>query len=195
MELSHMKCPVCLVAKFKVFTLLILLLELKERDNKRTARWSRKAKWETETMESKGVRDKEKKNFRKGGNALFRQSDNLPSPEHVYGCPLSPSTCSLWRQSQWCWLACRFPIICLAEGSCLPIHQQVWTRTLSLPSISSYQHYHTTANPRNKKQCIKYTIDWLYLLYVATWQISCLYEHDCTDLDVSMQLYECSTWK
>lgn len=65
-----------------------------------------------------------------GGKALFRQPDNLPSLEHIYGCPLTPSSCSLWRQSAWCWPACRFPIISHAERSCLPIHQQVWTQTL-----------------------------------------------------------------
>ena len=85
-----------------------------------------------------GRRRQEKAERRGGGRALFRQPDNLPSPEHIYGCPLTPSSCSLWRQSQWCWPACRFPIISLAEGSCLLIHQHVWTCTLSWPSISCY---------------------------------------------------------
>lgn len=100
--------------------------------------------WE---MEKKGDMDKKKRERNGGGKALFRQPDNLPSPEHIYGCPLTPSRCSLWRQSQCCWPACRFPIISLAEGSCLLIHQQVWTCTLSWSSISCYN---TTIQPGPK---------------------------------------------
>lgn len=77
------------------------------------------------------------------GDALFRQPDNIPSPEHICGCPLTPSRCSLWRQSEQRWPACRFPIISLAEGSGLPIHHQVWTCKLWWQSISCYTN-HTT---------------------------------------------------
>lgn len=98
-----------------------------------------------------GKRRQEKAERRGGGRALFRQPDNLPSPEHIYGCPLTPSSCSLWRrQSQWCWPACRFPIISLAEGSCLLIHQHVWTCTLSWPSISRYPTLPHNYDPRDK---------------------------------------------
>lgn len=143
-QMTSMSC-----AWISTFIPLLLLQALEKRDNtgeRKRAGQSRKTKWETERMENKG--DTDKKTERKGGGrALFRQPDNLPSQEHIYGCPLTPSSCSLWRQSQWCWPACRFPIISLAEGSCLPIHQQVWTCRLSWPSISRYQHYHTTVTP------------------------------------------------
>lgn len=80
------------------------------------------------------------------GEALFRQPDNIPSPEHICGCPLTPSRRSLWRQSKQLWPACRFPIISLAEGSGLPIHQQVWTCKLWWQSIRRYTN-HTTKIP------------------------------------------------
>lgn len=83
------------------------------------------------------------------GEALFRQSDNVPSPEHICGCPLTPSRHSLWRQSEQLWPACRFPIISLAEGSGLPIHQQVWTCKLWWQSIRGYTN-HTTVIPGKK---------------------------------------------
>lgn len=133
------------------------------------ARGSRKTKWETKGDGERG-RYRWEKEGRKGGKALFRQPDNLPSPEHIYGWPLTPSSCSLWRQSQWCWPACRFPIISLAEGSCQPIHQQVWKCRLSWPSINSYQHYHATMTQRIKHYTLIYNAD---LIYMFTWSITC----------------------
>lgn len=120
---------------------------------------SRKTKWEAERMENKGDTDRKKEERKGEGKALFRQPDNLPSPEHIYGCPLTPSCCSLWRKSQCCWPACRFPIISLAEGSCLPIHQQVWTCRLWWSSISCYN---TTTQlwPQQKKNKMMH---WSYL--------------------------------
>lgn len=34
-----------------------------------------------------GTRRQEKKEQKRGEKALFRQPDNLPSQEHIYGCP------------------------------------------------------------------------------------------------------------
>lgn len=128
-------------ARISSFTPLPFLQASESRANvekRKRAGWSSRTKCETERMENKGDTDKKKEERKGGGKALFRQPDNLPSPEHIYGCPLTPSCCSLWRKSQCCWPACRFPIISLAEGSCLPIHQQVWTCRLWWSSISCY---------------------------------------------------------
>lgn len=109
----------------------------------------RTEKWEQlkQSERHKGRRQRWHKEGRTGeGEALFRQSDNIPSPEHIGGCPLTPSRRSLWRQSEQLWPACRFPIISLAEGSGLPIHQQVWTCKLWWQSIRCYTN-HTTVIP------------------------------------------------
>lgn len=128
---------------------------------------------EKQSERQKGWRIRETQTRDRGekrrGKALFRQPDNLPSPEHIYGWPLTPSSCSLWRQSQWCWPACRFPIISLAEGSCQPIHQQVWTCRLSWSSISHYQHHHTTMT-RGIKHYTLISTD--YLIYMLTWKMT-----------------------
>lgn len=110
----------------------------------------RKQQERASRIEQKTKGDREEEEERGGGKALFRQPDNLPSLEHIYGCPLTPSSCSLWRQSEWCWPACRFPIISHAERSCLPIHQQVRTQTLMAihqPQPNSTQLWSSGWNP------------------------------------------------
>lgn len=77
-----------------------------------------------------------------GGNALFGQPDNLLSPEHIYRCPLTPSRCSLWRQSQWWWWSCRFLIIS-CEGV-LPAHISA--------GLDMHTHGHPSATPCTSKQ-------------------------------------------
>lgn len=116
---------------------------------RKTAGWSRKIevgdrkKWRIRKTRTRIRREKERE------GALFRQPDNIPSPEHIYGCPLTPSSSSLWRQSQWCWPACRFPIICLAEGSCLP-HTSAGLDMQTLMAIHQPLPTPPHYDPRNK---------------------------------------------
>lgn len=53
---------------------------------------------------------------------LQSTSTDAPSLHHAAHCEDRPSG--------RCWPVCRFPIISLAEGFVLPIHQHDWTRTL-----------------------------------------------------------------
>lgn len=53
---------------------------------------------------------------------LQSTSTDAPSLHHAAHCEDRPSG--------RCWPVCRFPIISLAEGSVLPIHQHDWTYTL-----------------------------------------------------------------
>lgn len=137
-NISHVLCSTSYKREWLYLTALL-----------QTSKHEGEKKWEQlkRSERHQGRRQRWHKEGRTGeGEALFRQSDNIPSLEHIGGCPLTPSRRSLWRQSEQIWPACRFPIISLAEGSGLPIHQQVWTCKLWWQSIRCYTN-HTTVIP------------------------------------------------
>jgi len=61
----------------------------RRQDEVEKSKWETEKKWRIRKTRTRIRREKERE------GALFRQPDNIPSPEHIYGCPLTPSSSSL----------------------------------------------------------------------------------------------------